>query len=213
MNARRFDDLARALGGRTSRRVVLRGAATGAIAGAVARAGAQPAATQGACGAGQTNCNGACVDLSTDMANCGACGSVCESGLVGVACIAGECVRVTCPVALTDCGDGDGPRPYEEHCFDLTTDQNNCGACGNACASGACANGTCTQDVDDGDGGTDDGSDGGTTGGPTTLPNTGSGPAPRPPEAGWAAAALAAAAALGAAAARRALPRRAMDDR
>ena len=141
MDAQRFDALARGLARRASRRSVLRGAAGGAVAGVLVGAGVRPAGAQ--CPAGQTACGGACVDLMTDMANCGACGEVCESGLVGVACIGGACLRVTCPPALTECGTGGEPRPYEEHCFDLASDPNNCGACGNACASGACTGGAC----------------------------------------------------------------------
>ena len=238
MDAQRFDDLARALARRASRRAVLRGAAGGATVAALARAGNRPAAAQGECPAGQTPCDGVCVDLATDMDNCGACGEVCESSLVGVACIEGECVRVTCPALLTDCGTGGEPLPVEEHCFDLQTDPFNCGECGNACATGACANGTCTQDVDEGP---DDGSGelgdlgdacsevlpcrpeyvcaGGVCSepdeddGPTTLPDTGSGPGATRPGAGWAPAALAASAALAAAGLRRVLPRRATGDR
>jgi hypothetical protein len=41
------------------------------------------------CTTGQTNCSGACVNLQTSAANCGACGRACASGL---ACVAGLCV-------------------------------------------------------------------------------------------------------------------------
>ena len=34
----------------------------------------------GACPAGQTTCSGACVDLATDNANCGACAVACGAG-------------------------------------------------------------------------------------------------------------------------------------
>jgi hypothetical protein len=120
------------------------------------------------CQEGYTLCGDACVDLSTDLANCGACGSDCESQLVAVACVEGECVRVDCPAALTNCGD-DPNLPTEEHCFDLSSDPNHCGACGNACASGRCVGGVCVPTED----GEDDNN--GTTGGTVTLPNTGSG--------------------------------------
>ena len=231
MDARRFDDLARALAGRASRRAVLRGAAGGTVAGVLVGVGVQPAGAQ--CPDGQTDCDGTCVDISSDMENCGACGSVCESTLVTVACIEGTCVRTSCPPLLTHCGDN-ANLPVEEHCFDLTTDPSNCGECGTVCESGVCtggvctpvdgsgeqgdlgdacsevltcrpefdcANGICSEPDDDGD------DDGDADGGPVTLPDTGSGPTAERTGLGWTPAALAAAAAaLGLAAARRVVP-------
>ena len=142
------------------------------------------------CLEGYTLCDGECVDLASDTSNCGACGSICESQLVGVACVEGECVRVDCPAALNSC-DGE--------CVDVTSDPANCGACGNACPSGVCAGGACLPNDDDDDADTD------TTGGIITLPNTGSGSDTERPGRNWTPAALlAGAAALGAAAVRRA---------
>ena len=153
------------------------------------------------CDAGLTDCGGVCVDLATDMDNCGECGAICESDLVGVACIEGECVRTSCPAALPDsCGDPN--RPVEEHCFDLSSDPNNCGECGVICESGVCSVGACAPV----DGGDDGGDGGGTANGTTELPNTGSGAAAEQPWSGWAPTALVAAAALGAAAVRRVAP-------
>lgn len=65
-----------------------------------------------------TLCDGACVDLDTDNAHCGACGNACAAGLT--------------------CCDG--------VCRALQTDNSNCGACGNACfipGSRFCACGVC----------------------------------------------------------------------
>jgi hypothetical protein len=138
MDDQRFDRLARSLAQRTSRRSVLRAAAAGAAAGVLARGAT--ASAQVDCDAPLVDCNGVCVDLLTDMDNCGACGEICESGLVGVACIGGECVRTSCPAALPlQCGE------TVDDCVDPATDPNNCGDCGVVCASGVCTNGTCVE--------------------------------------------------------------------
>ncbi len=87
--------------------------------------------TLGGCAAGQTLCNGACVNTTTDANNCGACGSACSGGRT---CAAGACV---CPAGTVLCGGA---------CIAVTADVNNCGACGNRCGfeqncvGGACVN-------------------------------------------------------------------------
>ncbi len=80
-----------------------------------------------ACAAGQTSCGGHCVNMGTDVNNCGACGSVCASGTV---CNNGACVT-GCPVGTVPCG---------SECKATSTDPANCGACGRVCAAGT----TCT---------------------------------------------------------------------
>jgi hypothetical protein len=80
-----------------------------------------------------------CVDLTSDQANCGACGSDCGSD----ACVSSTCVAcnmMTCPsglgTAAACCSDG---------CTNLCNDSNHCGSCGHACTGGTdfCLNGTC----------------------------------------------------------------------
>lgn len=143
MDGQRFDGLVRSFARRSSRRSMLRGAAAVAAAGVFARQG-HFAAAQGNCDAGFTDCGGTCVDLLSDEANCGACGEICESDLVGVACIEGECVRTSCPAALPlQCGE------TVDDCVDPATDSNNCGGCGIVCESGlvgvACIDGECVR--------------------------------------------------------------------
>lgn len=92
--------------------------------------------TETPCATGLTRCGDACVDLAADMNNCGACGAVCESGLVAVECRGGICERATCPAGITFCGAVDG-------CRDLATDPAHCGACGNACGDAFCVSGVC----------------------------------------------------------------------
>ena len=87
---------------------------------------------QAACPPGFTKCNGTCVNLLSDAANCGACGLVC-SGDKG--CTAGACVSVVCPPGLTKCG---------KTCVDLKKDANNCGECRKRCRRGSyCIDGKC----------------------------------------------------------------------
>jgi hypothetical protein len=52
----------------------------------------------------------------------------------GQTCVDGECV---CPAPLSVCG------PGHFGCFDLQTDRDNCGACGNSCGDAACVDGRC----------------------------------------------------------------------
>jgi hypothetical protein len=128
----------------------------------------------GACGCapGETSCGGACVKVVTDSSNCGMCGMACPNGTrcaagqclpgscdggacdplsvcfqgscttaacVGVSCTGGKsCAGGTCacPNGTVDCG---------STCAALTSDNLNCGTCGNHCPSGqSCIMGNCT---------------------------------------------------------------------
>ena len=80
--------------------------------------GRGPAGKNGCPQAGQVRCRGACVFLSSDPNNCGACGHVCPGGHL---CVNGTCQE--CPQSYqTLCGGT---------CTDVSWDSNNCGACGN----------------------------------------------------------------------------------
>jgi hypothetical protein len=127
-----FDVLTRVFATCTSRRKAL------ALLAAMTVAGSRPgrASAQATCEAGLTDCGGICVDLQSDMNNCGACGEICESDLVPVECRSGVCERASCPVGIEYCGAVDG-------CRDLSSDPAHCGACANACASGVCSGGVC----------------------------------------------------------------------
>jgi stigma-specific protein Stig1 len=56
-----------------------------------------PAAGGPTCASGQSSCAGACVDTSTDLANCGRCGGRCPTGGT---CLRGMC---GCPAGQTVC--------------------------------------------------------------------------------------------------------------
>jgi hypothetical protein len=78
----------------------------------------------------QKQCNGLCVDVSSDEQNCGDCGTRCASTAT---CTNSQC---QCPQAnQTSCPNG---------CFDLSSDSQNCGVCGNYCPTGVqCVAGKC----------------------------------------------------------------------
>ena len=83
------------------------------------------------CQAALTDCSGVCVNLNSDLANCGACKAACKAGQV---CKGGKCA-LSCQAGLTNCGGV---------CVNLKSDKPNCGACGQACKAGSvCYNGSC----------------------------------------------------------------------
>jgi hypothetical protein len=86
---------------------------------------------RGACCTASTPdvCATGCVNLSTNNANCGACGVTCSGGKT---CQSGSCA---CPAGQTDCSGT---------CADLLTSNANCGACGSPCVAGTiCQAGSC----------------------------------------------------------------------
>jgi hypothetical protein len=58
-----------------------------------------PGTCQPACGAGQTCCNGSCVDTKTDIRHCGKCGDACTGSQPG--CCNAKCVDL---VSNSNCG-------------------------------------------------------------------------------------------------------------
>lgn len=89
-----------------------------------------------ACGDADVCCGDGCQDLSSDDANCGACGNQCP---VNTACVSTECV---CAAIGADCGEGEAC--CADGCSDLSDDDANCGLCGRACgADEVCQSFTC----------------------------------------------------------------------
>ncbi len=126
----------------------------------------------GSCAPGYANCNGAVADgcerpVSSDVMNCGACGNVCSAPGADATCVGGTC-RYTCQpgqvsldggpgctytcaptnggVERCDLVDNDCDGQVDEG-SDVSSDVNNCGACGNVCnipfATPACVMGAC----------------------------------------------------------------------
>jgi hypothetical protein len=85
--------------------------------------------TETTCDVGQTDCNGVCVSVGSDILNCGTCGLACAAGQI---CSAGLC---TCSPGHAACGG---------QCVDVTGNAQNCGGCGMACTAGQqCLAGSC----------------------------------------------------------------------
>lgn len=91
-----------------------------------------------ACELGKVCCgNGLCVFVEGNQNHCGACGNVCPNNAL---CIDGACQCAgdnSCTANKTCCGTS---------CYDLQTDERNCGGCGAVCDSGQkCCNGRCKE--------------------------------------------------------------------
>src|SRR6185437_294163 len=107
----------------------------------------------GSCQAGYANCdgvveNGCEVDTQGDVDNCGACGTICMLPMATSACVGGACAIAACAPGFLDC-DLVAANGCE---VDRSTDVQNCGGCGDACAlahatptcaAGVCAIGAC----------------------------------------------------------------------
>jgi hypothetical protein len=94
-----------------------------------------------ACDNNQGNCD---INLTSDADNCGSCGNTCGYTNGVGACSSGTCNLASCVQPYQDCDavSGNGCET------NVSTDANNCGACGNSCnhlpnATGACQSGQC----------------------------------------------------------------------
>jgi len=110
-----------------------------------------PACREGDCGANgfcvtcatsERLCDGRCVDLQSDNAHCGACGTACATDGSTV-CARGQCILSSCPTGRGDCN-----RDPADACETTLADSpSHCGTCGNACLATngrpACVAGAC----------------------------------------------------------------------
>ncbi|MBI4701568.1 MAG: hypothetical protein HY744_10470 [Deltaproteobacteria bacterium] len=92
-------------------------------------------------------CDGVCVDVATDVENCGECSQSCPTApMTAVECVDGKCVT-SCPSGLTDCNGV----PADGCEANLQMDRLNCGKCGVIClyanATAKCSSGECTIDT------------------------------------------------------------------
>jgi hypothetical protein len=96
------------------------------------------------CGPPYTFCGGACVDLSSDPMNCGACFSACPpQGIPGTP--NGECVAGSCQSPNSNsCAPNETYCTNFARCLDLQSNLFACGSCTNTCPNGwACVGGKC----------------------------------------------------------------------
>ncbi|MBX3209041.1 MAG: hypothetical protein KF764_28670 [Labilithrix sp.] len=91
------------------------------------------------CTAPKMACSSACVDTNANDVHCGGCNNACNKAGPGkppyphgyYGCMASECGHFKCDARWADC-DGD----QENGCETSTVTNQNCGACGRACAAG-----------------------------------------------------------------------------
>jgi hypothetical protein len=125
------------------------GTATGGVGGSTGGTGGLPGGAGGSCSG--TLCESDCVDVSTDLDDCGACGRPCSMGQVDVpSCRAGRCDS-TCVAGWGNCYQSAAPASDNGCETNLNGDVNHCGACGRACRvdgnvdAVSCAGGRCTS--------------------------------------------------------------------
>ncbi|KAK9832641.1 hypothetical protein WJX81_006436 [Elliptochloris bilobata] len=89
-----------------------------------------------------TSGNSNCVNLATDIQNCGTCGNVCPTDANALtSCNNGRCT-FACQGQYTQCTNANG----NIFCAQLQQDNNNCGTCNYSCSSGlSCVYGVCTN--------------------------------------------------------------------
>jgi hypothetical protein len=97
----------------------------------------QTCSSAGCANPGEIRCGGECINVLTNVNNCGTCGNACTTNVANAtaACVGGQC-DFTCNAGLTRCG---------SQCVDLQTDENNCGTCGHVCPSGSNATPVCRE--------------------------------------------------------------------
>lgn len=84
--------------------------------------------------------NGCEANLTNDVQHCGACGTVCNLPHANNACVGASCAISSCQGTYRNCN-----TTLTDGCeADTTIDRNNCGSCGNICASNKiCDSGHC----------------------------------------------------------------------
>lgn len=100
------------------------------------------------CATGDQCCSSECIDVSTDLSNCGACGRACSSANVTTPGCNNKLCAPACATGWADCNHPVAPNA-DDGCETNLYDPAHCGACGApACslpnATAACPAGSCT---------------------------------------------------------------------
>ncbi len=100
------------------------------------------------CAASDQCCSMLCIDVSTDLSNCGACGRACASAHVTTPSCSNKLCAPACAAGWADCNHPVAPNA-DDGCETNVYDPAHCGACGaSACnlsnATSDCPAGTCT---------------------------------------------------------------------
>lgn len=89
-------------------------------------------------------CGDNCVDLQSNVQNCGKCGTACAYAHAGAKCVTGACQIGACESGWGDCANG----PMDGCETNTATDAANCGGCGKKCLVGQlCKNGACADNL------------------------------------------------------------------
>jgi hypothetical protein len=99
-------------------------------------------ATTSVCDPAFTTCGDRCVDLQTELDDCGKCGNVCGTQHGGGECAAGQC-RFPCDPGWMHCG----PTDSTGCDTDVAADDAHCGSCSRDCVGAACVAGVCQPKV------------------------------------------------------------------
>jgi hypothetical protein len=92
------------------------------------------------CQGGWNCCNSICSNPANDVVNCGGCGNNCFVNNGVPKCVARACAIAACKPGWADCNNN-----YLDGCeTNINTNVNSCGTCANACLAGkTCVNGVC----------------------------------------------------------------------
>jgi len=96
------------------------------------------------CAPGAADCNlqptdGCETQISTDVTNCGACGSICSPAHATAACTSGQCGIDSCDSGFENCNGS-----LSDGCETNVTTSSNCGGCGVRCpVTSVCVDGIC----------------------------------------------------------------------